>query len=270
MGAAVVVKELTKAFGDHLAVNSISFEVRTGEIFGFLGPNGSGKSTTIRMICGILTPSAGAGTVLGYDIYKETEKIKQNIGYMSQKFSLYEELTVRENLQFYAGIYGLDTALTRQRISEIIELANLEDREHFRAGNLSGGWKQRLALGCALLHRPPLLFLDEPTAGVDPVSRRIFWEIIRYLSREGITVFVTTHYMDEAEFCDTIGFINAGRLAAFGSPQQLKEKYGFGSLEDVFISFVGQEDLDRVKTLFAHSSIDADKKTSAAGGEDIE
>lgn len=251
MNPAVEVQSLTKQFGHHLAVNNISFQVKTGEIFGFLGPNGSGKSTTIRMVCGIITPTSGAGNVLGYDIYKETEKIKQNIGYMSQKFSLYEELTVKENLEFYAGIYGLDRAQAHKRMAEILELANLEGREQFQAKTLSGGWKQRLALGCALLHRPPLLFLDEPTAGVDPVSRRIFWEIIRYLADGGITVFVTTHYMDEAELCDTIGFINNGTLTAYGSPLQLKEQYGYDSLEDVFISFVSQDELDRVRSMFS-------------------
>lgn len=251
MNPVVEVQSLTKKFGQHLAVNNVSFEVKTGEIFGFLGPNGSGKSTTIRMVCGIITPTSGVGTVLGYDIYKETEKIKQSIGYMSQKFSLYEELTVKENLEFYAGIYGLDRTETHKRMAEIIELANLDGREQFQAKTLSGGWKQRLALGCALLHRPPLLFLDEPTAGVDPVSRRIFWEIIRYLAKGGITVFVTTHYMDEAELCDTIGFINNGVLTAYGSPLQLKEQYGHDSLEDVFISFVGQQELDRVRSMFS-------------------
>jgi len=257
MTTAIEVQSLTKKFGNHLAVNDISFQVKTGEIFGFLGPNGSGKSTTIRMVCGIITPTMGNGNVLGFDIYKEAEKIKQSIGYMSQKFSLYEELTVKENLEFYAGIYGLDRT-TNQRMAEIIELAGLEGREQFRAGTLSGGWKQRLALGCALLHQPPLLILDEPTAGVDPVSRRIFWEIIRYLARGGITIFVTTHYMDEAELCDTIGFINNGSLEAYGSPLQLKKTYGYDSLEDVFISFVGQQELDRVREMFSHQKNDVD------------
>jgi len=251
LNLAVEVKDLTKKFGEHTAVDSISFQVRPGEIFGYLGPNGSGKSTTIRMVCGILSPSSGTGHVLGYDIYTESEMIKRNIGYMSQKFSLYEELTVRENLEFYAGVYGLDSVAKRQRIQDIIQLASLEGREAFQAGKLSGGWKQRLALGCALLHRPPLLFLDEPTAGVDPVSRRIFWEIIRHLAKTGITVFVTTHYMDEAELCDTIGFIHTGKLKAFGTPECLKEEHGKKSLEDVFISFVGQDELDRVRELFA-------------------
>ena len=250
MQTAVQVKELTKSFGDHVAVNQVSFAVKQGEIFGFLGSNGSGKSTTIRMLCGILTPTSGSGQVLGYDIYSQAEKIKQNIGYMSQRFSLYEELTVMENLEFYAGIYGLDRSQQKQRISQVIELASLDGREGFQARMLSGGWKQRLALGCALLHRPPLLFLDEPTAGVDPVSRRIFWEIIRYLSNSGITVFVTTHYMDEAELCDSIGFIHNGVLTAYGTPENLKKEFGYKTLEDVFISLVGSKELNRVRELF--------------------
>ncbi len=261
METAVEVKDLTKTFGSHTAVNRVSFKVKQGEIFGFLGPNGSGKSTTIRMICGILTPTSGAGTVLDYDIYTETEKIKQHIGYMSQKFSLYEELTVKENLDFYAGIYGLDSVQKKKRIAEVIELANLEGREGFQARMLSGGWKQRLALGCALLHEPPLLFLDEPTAGVDPVSRRIFWGIIRYLAKTGITVFVTTHYMDEAELCDTIGFIHNGNLTAYGTPAELMRQYKYGSLEDVFISFVGRQELEHVREIF-------DKKSASLAGGD--
>lgn len=263
MEIAFETEGLTKKFRDHLAVNNVSFHINTGEIFGFLGPNGSGKSTTIRMLCGILTPTSGTGRVLGYDIYTESEEIKQHIGYMSQKFSLYEELTVNENLEFYAGIYGLKKDQTAKRKKEIIELASLEGRENFQARMLSGGWKQRLALGCALIHQPPLLFLDEPTAGVDPVSRRIFWEIIRYLAQKGVTVFVTTHYMDEAELCDTIGFIHNGNLAAFGAPVKLKEQYGYDSLEDVFISFVGQHELEKVREMFRDAS------PSSAGGEHL-
>ncbi len=250
MQNAVSVEGLTKKFGNHAAVSQVSFKVKQGEIFGFLGSNGSGKSTTIRMLCGILTPTSGKGQVLGCDIYSQAEQIKQNIGYMSQRFSLYEELTVMENLEFYAGIYGLDRLQQKQRISQVIGLAGLDGREGFQARMLSGGWKQRLALGCALLHRPPLLFLDEPTAGVDPVSRRIFWEIIRYLSKSGITVFVTTHYMDEAELCDTIGFIHNGVLAAYGTTDNLKKEFGYQTLEDVFISLVGSQELNRVRALF--------------------
>jgi ABC-2 type transport system ATP-binding protein len=247
---AIEVNNLTKVFGKLTAVNNISFSIKPGEIFGFLGANGSGKSTTIRMLCGILTPTSGSGRVLGFDIATQSEQIKQNIGYMSQKFSLYEELTVDENLNFYAGIYGLNDSETVSRKREIIELTGLAGRGNQRAGNLSGGWKQRLALGCALIHRPPLLFLDEPTAGVDPVSRRIFWEIIQYLTKQGVTFLVTTHYMDEAELCDTVGFIHFGDLVSFGTPGDLKAKYGHSSLEDVFISFVGPEELRMVREQF--------------------
>ncbi len=261
METAVETKGLTKRFGELLAVNNVSFQINKGEIFGFLGPNGSGKSTTIRMLCGILTPTSGSGSVLGYDIYTESEKIKHHIGYMSQRFSLYEELTVSENLEFYAGIYGLNASETEKRKAEIIELASLKDKDTYQARMLSGGWKQRLALGCALIHQPPLLFLDEPTAGVDPVSRRIFWEIIRHLSKTGVTVFVTTHYLDEAELCDTVGFIHNGCLAAFGPPARLKDQYGYDSLEDVFISFVGKHELDRVKALF--------RDQTASGGGNV-
>lgn len=250
MQPAIEITNLTKKFGKLTAVNNITFSIKAGEIFGFLGANGSGKSTTIRMLCGILTPTSGNGRVLGFDITSQAEKIKQNIGYMSQKFSLYEELTVDENLNFYAGIYGLNDSEKSRRKQEIIELTNLAGRENHRAGNLSGGWKQRLALGCALIHRPALLFLDEPTAGVDPVSRRIFWEIIQYLTKQDVTILVTTHYMDEAELCDSVGFIHSGNLVAFGAPEDLKTKYGYSTLEDVFISFVGPEELNRVREQF--------------------
>lgn len=250
MQPAIEVNNLTKRFGKLTAVNDVTFSIKSGEIFGFLGANGSGKSTTIRMLCGILTPTSGNGHVLGFDISSQAEKIKQNIGYMSQKFSLYEELTVEENLNFYAGIYGLKENEASVRKKEIIQLTNLTGRENHLAGNLSGGWKQRLALGCALIHKPALLFLDEPTAGVDPVSRRIFWEIIQYLTKQDVTILVTTHYMDEAELCDSVGFIHAGNLVAFGTPEELKEKHGYSTLEDVFISFVGPEELKRVREQF--------------------
>ncbi len=252
---AIEVKDLSKSFGSFAAVKGISFQVSRGQIFGFLGSNGSGKSTTIRMLCGILTPTSGQGTVLGFDIVRDAEKIKQNIGYMSQKFSLYEDLTVEENIEFYAGIYGLNPDTAARRKQEIIDLANLSGREKHMAGNLSGGWKQRLALGCALLHQPSLLFLDEPTAGVDPVSRRIFWEIIKELARNGMTILVTTHYMDEAELCDTIGLIHFGDLVAFGTPEELKNQFGGDTLEDVFISFVGKDELDAVRNKFKASQV---------------
>lgn len=222
---AVVVKNLEKRFGSFTAVNRVSFEVQKGEIFGFLGPNGAGKSTTIRMLCGILSPTGGTGTVAGFDVRTEPEKIKANIGYMSQKFSLYEDLTVEENINFYSGIYRIPPEKKKERKEWVIEMAGLQDRRHSRTGILSGGWKQRLAFGCAILHEPPIIFLDEPTAGVDPVSRRQFWDLIYELSGKGVTTFVTTHYMDEAEYCNRIGLIYRGELIAIGSPDTLKTEF---------------------------------------------
>jgi ABC-2 type transport system ATP-binding protein len=219
---AVVVSDLERRFGNFVAVNRISFEVAKGEIFGFLGPNGAGKSTTIRMLCGILAPSGGAGTVAGLDIRTEAEEIKAHIGYMSQKFSLYEDLTVEENIDFYSGIYRLAPEKKQERKEWVIEMAGLQEHRHSRTAILSGGWKQRLALGCAILHEPPIIFLDEPTSGVDPISRRRFWDLIYDLAGRGITVFVTTHYMDEAEYCDRIALIYRGELIAIGSPEVLK------------------------------------------------
>jgi drug efflux transport system ATP-binding protein len=221
-GKAVIVQDLERRFGSFIAVNRISFEVATGEIFGFLGPNGSGKSTTIRMLCGILAPTGGTGTVAGFDIRTEPEQIKAHIGYMSQKFSLYEDLTVEENIDFYSGIYRIGPEKRRERKAWVIEMAGLKEYRHSRTAILSGGWKQRLALGCAILHEPPIIFLDEPTSGVDPVSRRQFWDLIYELSSKGVTVFVTTHYMDEAEYCDRIGLIHRGELIVTGTPQRLK------------------------------------------------
>ena len=221
---AVIVKGLTMRFGQFVAVDNVSFNVRRGEVFGFLGPNGAGKSTTIRMLCGLLEPSSGTATVGGYDVTKSPDGVKSTIGYMSQRFSLYEDLTVDQNLNFYGGIYGLDGDRLKDRKDWAIEMAGLEGKEHQLAHSLSGGWKQRLALGCATLHEPPIVFLDEPTGGVDPVSRRNFWDLIYSLSSRGVTVFVTTHYMDEAEHCNTIGLIYAGKLSAIGSPTELKHK----------------------------------------------
>ncbi len=221
-GRAVVVQDLERRFGSFLAVNRVSFEVGQGEIFGFLGPNGAGKSTTIRILCGILAPSGGQGSVAGFDILKEAEKIKAHIGYMSQKFSLYEDLTVEENINFYGGIYTIPEAKKQERKEWVIEMAGLKDHRRTRTALLSGGWKQRLALGCAILHEPPIIFLDEPTSGVDPISRRQFWDLIYELSGKGVTVFVTTHYMDEAEYCDRIGLIYRGELIALGTPEILK------------------------------------------------
>jgi ABC-2 type transport system ATP-binding protein len=222
---AVVVKDLEKWFGSFVAVNRLSFEVSRGEIFGFLGPNGAGKSTTIRMLCGILAPSGGSGTVAGFDIRTQPEQIKSHIGYMSQKFSLYEDLTVEENIDFYSGIYRIAAEKKQARKEWVIEMAGLAEHRHSRTGILSGGWKQRLALGCAILHEPPIIFLDEPTSGVDPISRRRFWDLIYELSGRGVTVFVTTHYMDEAEYCDRIALIYRGELIAVGTPEVLKTEF---------------------------------------------
>ncbi|MDA8213020.1 MAG: ABC transporter ATP-binding protein [Clostridia bacterium] len=237
MEFAIKIEHLTKVFSGRKAVDDLSFAIKPGQIFGFLGPNGSGKSTTIRMLCGILTPTAGGGQVLGIDL-KDGETIKQHIGYMSQKFSLYEDLTVEENMKFYGGVYGLDGEKLAERYQYLLDLAGLRDREGQLAGTLSGGWKQRLALACALLHRPRLLFLDEPTAGVDPLSRRIFWDLIHRLAQEGVTILVTTHYMDEAEQCDILGFIFQGRLLDFGTPGEIKTRHNGQTVEDIFINFV--------------------------------
>lgn len=220
---AIETKDLTCKFGDFTAVDGLNIKVYSGEIYGFLGSNGSGKSTSIRMLCGILKPVGGTGIVLGYDVVKEPEKVKENIGYMSQKFSLYLDMTVFENLDFYAGMYGLKGEEKYARIEEMIEQMNLEDKRNEFSGNLSGGLKQRLALGCAILHKPRLLFLDEPTSAVDPISRRSFWQIIHALAIGGTTMVVTTHFMEEAEHCDEMVFLDAGKMVAEGSPKKLKD-----------------------------------------------
>jgi ABC-2 type transport system ATP-binding protein len=219
---AVETENLTRRFGDFIAVDQLTLRVDHGEVFGFLGPNGSGKTTTIRMLCGLLTPTSGVGRVLGLDIGRESEAIKARIGYMSQKFSLYSDLTVLENLQFYADVYGISRAERATRIAELIGMAGLTGRERELTSNLSGGWKQRLALACAIIHRPRMLFLDEPTGGVDPEARRAFWELIYALAQDGVTVFVTTHYMDEAEHCNRIALMYGGRLVALDTPNGLK------------------------------------------------
>lgn len=219
---AVVIENLEKRFGAFVAVNRVSFSVRRGEIFGFLGPNGAGKSTTIRMLCGILSPTSGTGTVGGFDIRTQSEQIKSRIGYMSQKFSLYQDLTVEENIDFYSGIYRLGAEQRRKRKQWVLEMAGLAEHRHRPTAVLSGGWKQRLALGCAIVHQPPIVFLDEPTSGVDPISRRQFWDLIYQMAGEGVTVFVTTHYMDEAEYCDRLALIYRGELIAEGTPETLK------------------------------------------------
>ena len=220
---AVETRELTRCFGKRVAVDHVDLRVRAGELYGFLGPNGAGKSTTLRMLCGILEPTEGGGTVLGIDLVAAPERIKSIIGYMSQRFSLYDDLTVSENLTFYARVYEVSRAQRVPRIMQMIQMADLTGRESQLAGTLSGGYRQRLALACALVHSPRLVFLDEPTAGVDPVSRRNFWGLIRRLADEGTTILVTTHYMDEAELCDTLGFIYQGRLIAQGSPAEIKQ-----------------------------------------------
>jgi ABC-2 type transport system ATP-binding protein len=218
---AVKVSDLEKRFGRFLAVDRISFSVQTGEIFGFLGPNGAGKSTTIRMLCGIISPSSGSGSVAGYDIFTQAEEIKQAIGYMSQKFSLYLDMTPFENIRFYLGIYDVPPRFWKTRTEEILEITRLNHVRDRLTRELPPGWRQRLALGCALLHRPKLLFLDEPTSGVDPITRRHFWKFIRQLTEEGVTVFVTTHYMEEARHCDRVVMINEGKIVASGSPSEI-------------------------------------------------
>lgn len=220
--SAIVVEDLVKRFGTFTAVDGISFTVAHGEIFGFLGPNGAGKTTTIRVLLGLLHPTSGRVNVLGYEVPREAKVMQARVGYMSQLFTLYPDLTAVENINFYGRVYGLSAQELRRRRDEIIVMAGLQGREHELTANLSGGWKQRLALGCALVHKPDLVFLDEPTAGVDPLSRRSFWELIYTLAREGTTVFVTTHYMDEAEHCQRVGFISNGRLIALGAPSELK------------------------------------------------
>jgi len=219
---SVQVNQLTRKFGDFVAVDQISFEIPRGEIFGLLGPNGAGKTTTIRMLCGILKPTSGEAYVMGYDVARQTEQVKKRIGYMSQKFSLYNDLTVSENLHFYASLYGVPREKVKPRITELIDMAGLRGHEKQLTRNLSGAWRQRLALACAIVHKPPMLFLDEPTAGVDPVSRREFWEMIYSMAGQGVSVLATTHYMDEAEFCNVIGMMYRSRLIALNDPDSLK------------------------------------------------
>ncbi len=221
-GWAVEIHDLVKSFGDFVAVDHVSLQVPRGEIFGFLGPNGAGKSTTIRMLCGLLTPSSGEASVSGYDVRTQSELIRRNIGYMSQKFSLYDDLTVEENIDFFSGIYGVPKELRSDRKRYVLEMAALSERRSALTRTLAGGWKQRLALGCAILHDPPVLFLDEPTSGVDPIARRAFWTLIGDLSKSGHTVFVSTHYMDEAEYCNRVALMYRGKIIALGPPAELK------------------------------------------------
>ena len=231
----IETSRLTKRYGDVLAVDAMSFSVEKGQVFGFLGPNGSGKTTTIRMLCGLLDPSEGTASVAGIDIRTAPERVKMQIGYMSQRFGLYEDLTVAENLDFYGGIYGLAGPARTTRTAEVVGFLGIGGRLEQLAGQLSGGWKQRLALGCALLHRPPVLFLDEPTAGVDPAARRNFWQAIHDLAHGGTTVLVTTHYMDEAERCDRLAMMSLGHLIALGTPAEVAAQVGGRTLEDAFI-----------------------------------
>ncbi len=237
-GIAVKTENLTKKFGDFVAVDRVSIEVYTGEIFGFLGANGAGKTTTIRMLCGLLLPTGGEGRVAGFDINTEPEKIKQNIGYMSQKFSLYDDLQIEENLTFFGGVYGLSAEVIERRGREIMERLGLWSRRSELTLDLPLGFKQRLALGCAVMHEPRILFLDEPTAGVDPIARREFWKLIYRMAEAGTTVFVTTHYMDEAEYCNRLSIMNQGRIIAVGGPEALKQEHGFGTIQEVFIHLV--------------------------------
>jgi ABC-2 type transport system ATP-binding protein len=227
---AVEIAGLVKRFGSFTAVDNVSLEVKKGEIFGFLGPNGAGKSTTIRMLCGLLTPTSGRATVNAFDVAAEPERVRGSIGYMSQKFSLYDDLTVEENIDFFMGIYGVARDRRSARRNYVLEMAGLAGRRADLTGTLSGGWKQRLALGCAILHDPPALFLDEPTSGVDPIARGAFWDLIRELARTEHTVFVSTHYMDEAEYCDRLALMYRGRMIALGSPMELKQQLRSRSL----------------------------------------
>jgi len=235
---SVDVEQLTRRFGQFVAVDHVSFQVADGEIFGFLGANGAGKTTTIRMLCGLLLPTSGKGFVEGYDIYTQTEKIKENIGYMSQKFSLYEDLRVIENLEFYGGIYGLSNHQLKATIAAAMDATGLDWHVDKLTRDIPVGWKQRLALTCAILHKPKILFLDEPTGGVDPISRHEFWNLIYGLAEKGTTVFVTTHYMEEAEYCNRLSIMHNGRIMDIGAPQQLKEKYRKSTIEEVFIELV--------------------------------
>ncbi|MBK8611554.1 MAG: ABC transporter ATP-binding protein [Chitinophagaceae bacterium] len=229
------VDRLTKKFGDFIATNAISFDVVQGEIFGFLGANGAGKTTAMRMLCGLSIPSSGKATVAGFDVYKETEHIKQNIGYMSQKFSLYEDLTVKENIRFYAGIYGMSRSAIKEKMKVLLEQLELSAEENSLVKSLPLGWKQKLAFSVAILHEPRIVFLDEPTGGVDPVTRREFWNLIYEAAAKGITVFVTTHYMDEAEYCDRVSIMVDGVIEALDTPANLKKTYNASSMDEVFL-----------------------------------
>lgn len=238
--AVITAQALTKRFGDFTATDSLTLEVYKGEIFGFLGANGAGKTTAIRMLCGLSLPSSGNATVAGYDVYKQAEQIKKSIGYMSQKFSLYEDLTVRENIRFFGGIYGLSRRQIKEKAEQLVAKLHLEKEQYQLAGSLPLGWKQKLAFSIALLHSPSLVFLDEPTGGVDPITRREFWEMIYEAVKGGTTVFVTTHYMDEAEYCSRVSIMVDGRVEALGTPRQLKAQFEASSMEEVFLHLARQ------------------------------
>ncbi len=234
MDKAVITDKLTKRFGDFVATNEITFDVAQGEIFGFLGANGAGKTTAIRMLCGLLKPSSGSATIAGFDVYRQTEQIKQVIGYMSQRFSLYEDLTVRENIRFYGGIYGLPKAELRRKSDAIIQQLDLGGVADKLVASLPLGWKQRLAFSVALVHDPRIVFLDEPTGGVDPITRRQFWDMIYEAASRGTTIFVTTHYMDEAEYCNRVSIMVDGRIKALDTPKAMKQSFGVDSMDGVF------------------------------------
>ena len=241
----VIARDLTRRFGDFTAVDHVNFEVKAGEIVGYLGPNGCGKTTTIRMLLGLLEPSEGSASVLGYDAFRQTEEVRARCGYMSQKFALYDDMTVIENMNFYAGVYGIRD---NGRIKETLDLVGLKDRQKELTAGLSAGWRQRLALGIALVHKPQILFLDEPTSGVDPVARREFWEMIYQLAQGGVTIFITTHYMDEAEYCSKVGLMKDGRLLAMDQPTQLKKTYIKGEIWDVAAENM-VETIEKVSTI---------------------
>ncbi len=232
---AISVQNLSKSFGSFKAVDSISFDVKKGEIFGFLGANGAGKTTAMRMLCGLSLPTSGTATVAGFDVYKETEKIKRNIGYMSQKFSLYEDLTVKENIRFYGGIYGKSDEFIKQKSESLISKLHLENEANKLVKSLPLGWKQKLAFSVAIFHEPEIVFLDEPTGGVDPVTRREFWQMIYEAAQSGITIFITTHYMDEAEYCNRVSIMVDGKIEALDTPKQMKENLSAKSMDEVFL-----------------------------------
>ncbi|MBP1750569.1 MAG: ybhF-C2 [Deltaproteobacteria bacterium] len=271
-GPAVTVRGLTRTFGDFRAVDTIDLDVARGEVFGFLGPNGAGKSTTIRMLCGLLLPSSGTGSVGGYDIMTESEMIKKNIGYMSQRFSLYEDLTIEENIDFFSGIYGVPDEKKKERKEWVLDIAGLSEKRKAVTRTMASGFKQRLALGCAVIHEPPIIFLDEPTSGVDPISRRRFWNLIYEMSSRGTTVFVTTHYLEEAEYCDRLALIYRGKIIAEGRPDVMKKEHMHKEILEVSVERIvealdvlGTEGFDAA--LFGnviHATVDSADKAAPA------